>query len=396
MTENSHISKKRKKVQIMRGGVRKKGDSWYYYFEAGKVNGKRKKIERKGGTTQKEALASLRKAISEFENCGSLTTDNNTSVSDYMEYWFNEYVLINCKHNTQVNYRSILDRHINPKLGMYKMKFIQPTVLQEFINDKYREGFAKKTLSIIHCVLSSAFKKAVYPWKIIKENPMQYVKIPKFDSTLSDKEDLKIITIDVYKKICSFLNEENSFYIPFHIAFNTGLRVSEVCALTWDNIDFKNKTLKVDKILVNNNKEWIFGTPKTRTSYRTIKIGDTLVSILKKKSVNQKKNKLKYGVFYNDSDFICTKENGDPITPSSVKYSTRHISEKLEIRFNFHSLRHTHATMLLESGANIKDIQSRLGHSRIGITLDTYSHLTEKMKNETVDIFEAILQKESK
>lgn len=101
---------------------------------------------------------------------------------------------------------------------------------------------------------------------------------------------------------------------------------------------------------------------------------------------------MKYGEYYHVSNFVCTKENGKPITPASCKWSGRNIKEKLRIDFNFHSLRHTHATLLLEQGGPIKDIQTRLGHSRSSITLDTYSHLTEKMKNQTVDIFEPFIR----
>lgn len=102
-------------------------------------------------------------------------------------------------------------------------------------------------------------------------------------------------------------------------------------------------------------------------------------------------SKLRYGKYYMDSNFVCTKENGHPVTPNSVKYSCTRIQKQLGFPFNFHSLRHTHATMLLENGANIKEIQARLGHSRISTTMDTYSHVTHKMKQEIVDIFERMI-----
>ncbi len=104
-----------------------------------------------------------------------------------------------------------------------------------------------------------------------------------------------------------------------------------------------------------------------------------------------KKNKLFYGPHYIDSNHVCVKESGEPITPSSMKYNTNKLKKELQIPFNFHSLRHTHATMLMENGAKIKGIQARLGHSRSAITIDTYSHLTEKMQKESVVIFERAL-----
>ena len=90
------------------------------------------------------------------------------------------------------------------------------------------------------------------------------------------------------------------------------------------------------------------------------------------------------------SSFVCTKENGDQITTDSIKYLSRVVNYELGIKFNFHSFRHTHATMLLENGANMKDVQQRLGHSKLATTMDTYAHVTEKMKLDTVNIFENI------
>jgi ATP-dependent helicase/nuclease subunit A len=156
----------------MQGGVRKRGNTWYYYFEAGKVDGKRKKIERKGGKTKKEALVALRKALDEFDKCGSTVNESNISVSDYFDYWFNEYVLINCKYNTQVSYKRIINNHIKPNLGIYKLKSLTPSILQEFLNEKYRNGFSKNTLSNFYGVLSGALKAAIHPYQFIKQNPI--------------------------------------------------------------------------------------------------------------------------------------------------------------------------------------------------------------------------------
>lgn len=377
----------------MKGGVRKRSGSWYYYFDLGIVEGKRKKIERKatGATTKTEAEQILRRAITEYENAGSIFEPSEITVQDFFRFWFNEYVMLNLKYNTQENYRGVIDNHINPAFGKFKLKSIKPDVLQKFFNDKKRDGYSRKTLTIFHTVLNSALKQSVYPYKLLNENPMQYVKLPKYEQKKTTESDLKILSMDTIKKINEFLTEENSFYIPFHIGLNTGMRVSEVCGLTWDCVDLANQTITVDKIVINKDKEWVFGTPKTSSSYRTINIGSTLTNILKKQRVRQKQNKLKYGEFYNSNDFVCTKENGNPVTPASVKTSGRNIRVKLEIDFNFHSLRHTHSTLLLERGAPLKDIQTRLGHSRSSITMDTYSHLTDKMKNQTVDIFEQIM-----
>lgn len=231
----------------------------------------------------------------------------------------------------------------------------------------------------------------VYPYQLIKENSILYVTIPKYNETRKDKKDLKIITLSDFNKIINRFSQGSNFYVPLQIAFNTGMRAAEVCGLTWNCVNFNNKTITVEKIIIKKEREWVFGTPKTKNSNRSILIGNTLLNILKQHKKFQIENKLKYRQFYDDSNFVCTKENGEPITTDNLKYLSRVVNYELKISYNFHSLRHTHTTMLLEAGANIKDIQERLGHSKISTTIDTYSHVTNKLKQDSVDIFESII-----
>ncbi len=392
----------------MEGGVRKRGNKWYYYFDLGTVNGKRKKIERvaTGATKKSEALRVLRKAINEYENTGTVFEPTKTSVADYFQFWLKEYVELNLSYNTWDNYRMVIEAHINPAIGNMRLSSVSPETLQIFINNKHRDGFARKTLTIFHSVLNNAFRQAVYPYKLIKENPMQYVKLPREERRKITKNDLKVITLSQVQDILNFIGKDNTFYIPFQIGFHTGLRRGEVAALEWDKIDLDEGTLEVDQAMTRKEKEWVIGPPKNNSSYRTIKIGATLINILKEHKTQQKKNKLRYGEHYvknvlkykpskheeymKEGNFVCTKENGAVTTTHSLKWSCSNIQEKLGIAFGFHSLRHTHATLLLENDAPIKDVQKKLGHARASITIDTYLHLTEKMQNKTTDIFESI------
>lgn len=380
----------------MQGSVRKKGNRWYYSFEVGKEDGNRRKIERAGGSTKKEALEALRKAIIDFENAGTLIEESNISVSDYFDYWFKEYVMLHCKPNTQSGYKRLIKNHIKPEIGIYQLKKITPARLQELVNLKYRNGFSKNYLKNLYGVLSGAFKSAVYPYQLIKENPVKYVKLPKYNQKLiNNLEDLKIINMKQYNTILKRFPYGSNMHIPLQIGFHTGMRVAEVMSLTWDCVDLEAQTIKVEKILYKNEfKKWIFTSPKTPSSYRTIKIGKTLTTLLKRFHADQKANRLRYGQFYikNDYDFVCLKENGELLTTESIKYLSRVVNYELYIPFKYHSLRHTHATMLLEAGANIKDIQERLGHSKSSITMDTYSHVTKKMSNDSVNIFENIVK----
>lgn len=233
---------------------------------------------------------------------------------------------------------------------------------------------------------------------------------------------VETITIEQFNKIIDRFPETTDYYLPIVIGFYTGCRIGEVLALTWDDIDFKNKTITINKSLIFNteNKQWYLGPTKTFTSNRTISIGNSLIKILKRFQNNQLKNQLKYGEYYKTiyskeetvnnkkmdrlyvlpssitnkhftlQKLVCSRVNGDLLTTNSMKYVSKIVNYELGINYRFHCLRHTHATLLIQNGANIKDVQTRLGHASVETTLDTYTHSTEKSCKDTVDLFEKI------
>lgn len=405
----------------MAGSVRKRGLSWSYSFEGAKVDGKRRRIEHGGYRTKRDAEAALRKALQEFENAGLHFEPSELSVSDFLDYWIQNFVEINCKYNTLTGYVGIVKNHIKPPLGAYKMKSLSPAVLQEFINGKSLTGLSKSHLSNIHKVLSGSMKYAVHPGGFIRENPMAYVKMPKYEHS-KEEADKKIVSQEDFSKIIERFPEGSNFYVPLMIGYHTGLRIGEVMGLTWADIDMEANTLSVDKILYKRKKGWYFGSTKTASSVRTIKIGKTLINVLDRHKKIQAENRLRYGQFYtqqyeveeisgaenlrrvmemqvsvngmkNPIYLVCTKEDGEMVTPDSFKYAARVIHYSLGLIFNFHSLRHTHATTLIENGANTKDVQVRLGHAKHSTTMDTYAHATDQMADKTVEIFEAAVNK---
>lgn len=385
----------------MKGGVRKRGNTWYYYFDMGIVDGKRKKIERsaEGAYTKAEAETILRRKIIEYENAGTVFKPSEMTLHDFLMFWQQEYVALRLKPNTQYNYETCIRIHILPHLGKYKLKSLTPHVIQQFLNLKVREGWARQTLNIMKGILSKSLNQAVYPYKYINENPMHYVELMLDKDRRPTRDDLKIQSRENLQLLNKNVTEDHPFYLPFHIGFHCGLRVGELCGLEWKHVNFDDETIEIEQQLVgkkdeNNKLQWIVGPPKSKAGYRTIPISNTLINILKRARLRQKENKIKYGEFYvqdEKHDFICKKGNGEHYTPSVIKYQTRElITRKLGIEFNYHSLRHTHATMLIENGAPIKTVQKRLGHSRSAITEDRYVHLTKKMARDAADIFDTI------
>lgn len=187
------------------------------------------------------------------------------------------------------------------------------------------------------------------------------------------------------------------------------MRLGEVFAITWSDIDFTNKTLTINKQVQNKDGYWYFSEPKY-DSVRTIKLDKKLLEMLRIEYHQQQEVKNQYKEYFihlfedsnrrinqekngNEINLVNIREDGSYVQPRVMMHCSRVIHYELGyMEFDFHSLRHTHATMLLENGANPKDVQHRLGHKNINITLQIYAHVTEKIQNNTINILDSILE----
>ena len=302
-----------------------KAANWEYRFEAAKIDGKRKSISKAGFKTKKEAEVAGTKAMAEYNNAGTKFEPSEMSYADFLDYWFDNYVKMSCKYNTQLAYNQIIEAHIKPALGMYKLRSITPMVVQDYVNKKHLSGLKKTSLVNIMAVLSSSLKYAVVPAQLLQSSPAEYIKYPKLTSERSDK-NRSVIPIEDINRMLERFEPGNPFRYAILIGFHTGLRIGEVYALTWEDIDFNEKTLDVNKLVYKRNygvdvrqvmkqkgkreekSAWYFGDTKTKSSVRKIKIGDTLIKELKEYKKFQLEQQLLYGEYYTQ---IFKKEEKD-------------------------------------------------------------------------------------
>lgn len=427
-----------------KGKVDKEGKAkpanWEYRFEAAKVDGKRKSISKAGFKTKKDAEIAGTKAMAEYNNAGLHFEPSEISFADYLDYWFDNYVKVSCKYTTQVGYARIIELHLKPTLGHYRLRSLTPLILQEYVNHKFASGLKKNTIAGIMGVLTGSLKYAVVPAQLLKSSPGEYIKYPAIRENKEDR-NRTIISVEDFEKMLDRFKPGSPYRYALLIGFYTGLRIGEVYGLTWDDIDFKEKTLDVNKLVYKRNfnvdtrrvkelkgkreekSSWYFGDVKTKASERKIIIGDRLIQELKEYRKMQLENQLTYGEYYRQvykkeelddrgnkiyrlieveksvpvalpaANVVFRKENGEISSLDSFKYASRVIHYDLCIEFNFHSLRHTHATKLIEAGVSPKAVQKRLGHENITTTLQTYVHNTEEMEQNAVDVFETIVAK---
>lgn len=386
--------------------ARKRGKFWEYGFEGAKIEGKRTRITQGGFRTKADAMKAGTQAMTEYNNAGQRFIPSEISFSDYLDYWYEQHVMVNGAKNTKSSYKNTIEKHIRPTLGKYRLKSLNSDILQDFINNLKKAGLSKNTVKQIKSCTSSALSYAVSPCRYIVASPMFGVRLPVYK-----KEPKKeyTLTSDDFKKILSEFPPGSNFYVPFMIGYYTGVRLNECFALTWQDIDLKNRTITIHDQLSYENKKWGFAPLKTTTSYRTISFGEKLYLALKQERRRQVENRLRYGEYYFKNymtdddviiftqehlnfkklDFVCRQENGKLYTSQSMKNAIKKIHNKLGIKeFHYHSLRHTHATILASHVSNPAIVQKRLGHADIETTLKYYVFDTEGGDKYAVAVFE--------
>jgi integrase len=386
----------------MNGSVRKKGSVWYYrYYEY--VNGEKKQIEKKGGSTKSEALKKLNEAIYKMNN--GYVNPSDMQLKEYLTMWLDDYVKDEKSFGTYDRYKTICEKHINPCIGNVKLSDLKVMDIEKYIRNLKQTKITRNskelplsatTVQGAYGVLRTALNKAV-KLQLINDTPCRFIDTPK-----RSKFKANILTVDEFKSIYDSLDinkyDDYIMQLALKITLETGLRRGEMCGLTWDDIDLGNKILKVNQSLIRNGNDYILSTLKTESSYRKIPISDELINRFKKHKKIQKQNLLKYGESYTKTSFnkslVITWENGKYIIPSNFLQRFKRLCKYNNITKNirWHDLRHTNATLLLEGGVTMKVVQERLGHSLMQTTSDIYAHVTENMNREATNVISSALK----
>lgn len=279
------------------------------------------------------------------------------------------------KQSTFAAYVLILENHIYPTFG--EMHELEEKKVQEFTLQKLNNGLSKKSIKDILIVLKMILKFGV------KHGFLDYKEWEIRFPTEEEKQHLEVLSISHQKRIMSFIQEHFTFKnLGIYICLSTGLRIGEVCALKWDDINIELGIISIKRTIeriyiIDGDKrhtELIINTPKTKNSIREIPITKELIRILKplKKIVN--------GNYY-----ILTNEE-KPTEPRTYRNYYKRLMKDLNIpELKFHGLRHSFATRCIESNCDYKTVSVILGHSNISTTLDLYVHPNMEQKKKCID-----------
>lgn len=339
--------------------------------------GKRMQKKKRGFKTAKLALlagAEVEKNALE----GVFVINGNPTFEEVYKQWIT-LKKTTVKPSTFYQLESIFDNHILPRFRHMKIKDISIAYCQEQIN----ELSDYKSVAIYKAETKAVFKYAMKIDLIVK-NPMDFVELPRRTTRKKEKKK-NFLEKDEVIKFLKHTKENYSFmhYTFFYLLFFTGMRKGEAMALKWDEINFGERTLTINNtITYAKGMGFYLDTTKGGTS-RTIDIDTNAIKILKEWKLQQPTDKI-----YHDHDFVFTRLGGYPLRLAWANEIIKTITKNTEItQISVHGARHTHASLLFESGASIKDVQERLGHSDTKMTLDVYTHVTSYKRKETSDAF---------
>ena len=367
------------------------------YLGVDKVTGKDVKTSITG-RTKKEVKQKTKEAEIAFLQNGStrFQASNITTYKELASLWWESYKHT-VKPNTQLNVRRLLDNHILPLFGSYKLDKLTTPLIQNVVNklaDKTNKGEEGAFLyyDSIHALNKRILQYGV-TMQAIPSNPARDVVLPR-NTQKAKRQKVKHFDNEELKKFLAYLDNldlnkfrycyENTLY-KFLIA--TGCRINEALALSWSDIDLDNAVVHITKTL---NYKQETNSPKSKASYRDLDIDQATVTMLKVYKVRQIQEAWKIGkaesvVF---SDFIHEYPNNRTL---QTRLRT-HFKRANVTNIGFLGFRHTHASLLLNSGIPYKELQHRLGHSQISMTMDTYSHLSKENAKKAVSFYETALK----
>lgn len=323
------------------------------------------------------------------------------TVAEWLNKWLTEYVAKNVKVSTRVSYEGIVKNQLIPHIGHIKLTELKKTDIEKMYNDLLTHGRADgkgglgvKTINNVKLCLHKALQTALENEYIIK-NPATIANVPTLKSTQTQKKEIEMLSRQEQQALMAVC--DNSPYgMGIITTLYTGVRMGELLGITWKDINFEKKTIRISK-QVNRLKDYsenakaktrlgIQEDTKTKTSNRVISISNILAEQLQQYKQEQKEHIKQWGDIYQNLGMVFAREDGYYIDPSTFRDKYKATLKKAGLQsYTFHALRHTFATRALEAGVPIKVVSKILGHASVQITMDTYMHVLPELQSEAMN-----------
>ncbi|MFN2527035.1 MAG: tyrosine-type recombinase/integrase [Actinomycetota bacterium] len=367
----------------MRGNIRRRSkDSWTIQVYAGKdpETGRKRYVSRSIGGSKKDAEAALAKLIRAQETGLDLSAARLT-VSAFLDRWL-EVWKDRVKPRTHFRYAELIRLHVKPGLGPTSLTKLRPLQLEELYGRLRKQGLGGTTILQIHRILHAAFNQGM-KWQLLERNPTDAVKAPRKSSL-----EAAALTIEQIPTLLEAVRG-SPLELPTLIAVGTGMRLGEVLGLRWQDVDLDRAIVRIRQTLQITMQ---FDTPKSHRSTRALSLPAFLVEGLRTHKKTQNERRLMLGEAWHDLDLVCDRGDGQPLRPDTISKQFRTATKAVGLDITFHGLRHTHASLMLAAGTDMKVTSARLGHSSISITADLYTHVAPSLDRAASQDFEAHLK----
>ena len=381
----------------MRGYITKRHKSSYSIaVSLGRdpVTGKHKQHWETVKGTKAEAERRLNELQAELFK-GTFVKPQKVTVGEYLTDWLENTARIQISPTTYRGYRYIINRHLIPALGGMYLSNLNGPIIQRYYAQKLKEPrldgkpgtITARTVSSHHRVLHRALRSAV-TCGLISRNMADDTEPPS-----PENKEIKPMTVSQMNTFLTKL-KGSSYYELFYTMLFTALRRSEILALRWQDIDLHNGQLTVNRVVHYINRQFIFREPKTEKSKATIALTPSTVTLLEDFKQRRAGEYILLGKELQGADLAFCGIDGLPLSPDTIsRYWQRFVNRIGMPGIRLHDARHTHATLMLKGGVNIKVIQERLRHTRIETTLNVYSHVLPGMQEGAAKIFDEFAPK---
>ena len=375
----------------MAGSIEKRGKNSYRLTvsEGFDLNGKPMIHRKTVHGTKKDAEVELAKFVTEVQN-GLIIDGKSLKFSEFTEIWKRDYGSKELAPSTYKRYCRMLETRLLPYFGHFYINKIRPTDIMKFYDllekdtqlvrkkgnngSKTKKPLSGKTILEHHRLLRAMLHKAVY-WQLIVANPAERVQPPKARKPKRrsyDDEQTKILLENL--ELLSI--EDTKYKVAITLTIFTGVRLGELMGLEWQDVDFKNGIISINRSSQYLSDMGVFTkVPKTESSIREIAIPEFIISLLEEYKLWYEEQKSIYGELWANSDRLFVQADGKPMHPSTIsKWFVKYVGQIGLPVINFHGLRHTNASLLVAQNIDIAVISARLGHAQISTTLDFYVH----------------------
>lgn len=365
----------------MKGHIRERSPGrWAIVIDGQGAGGARKRRWHSFAGTKRAAQLECARLIAEAQKGNGTIAPERLTVADYLEQWLH-HIRPKVSPRTFERYVSVIRANVIPALGNIRLSKLQPIAISSVYSDALGR-LAPRTVNHVHVIFNGALKQAVR-WRLLSRNPADDVDPPKVERHEMKVWDVAQITTALE------LSRSWTVHMPVVLAVFCGLRRGEIAALRWRHVDFTRAQLSIVESAEQTKVGVRYKRPKNGKG-RTVALPAMVMTELRAHRLRQAQELLQIGVRLTDDSFVCTRRDGKPLQPQSITHAWDHFVTASKLpRIRFHDLRHSHATIMLAANVHPKIVSERLGHSRVAITLDTYSHVIPGMQEEAAAAIDA-------